>query len=115
MEYRVEFSKEAYADLERCYIAINSFEDLQAARWFDRFEDAIASLSKMPERCQLAVEANSLRHPIRQLLYGRNSDVYRVLFEINKSTKVVRIITIRHGAMKRLSRAEYDSIEKTPN
>ncbi|MBM3756303.1 MAG: type II toxin-antitoxin system RelE/ParE family toxin [Acidobacteria bacterium] len=115
MEYRVEFSKEAFADLNRCYIAINAFEDIQAARWFDRFENTIASLSRLPERCKLAVEANSLRHPIRQLLFGRNADVYRVLFEINKKTSLVQIITIRHGAMKRLSKAEYDSIVKNPN
>jgi hypothetical protein len=35
----------------------------------------------------------------RQLLYGSKRDVYRVFYEIDESSKVVRFLTIRHGAM----------------
>jgi len=39
-------------------------------RWFSRMDDAIESLSHMPERCKLAPESKSLPFEMRQLLYG---------------------------------------------
>jgi mRNA-degrading endonuclease RelE of RelBE toxin-antitoxin system len=36
---------------------------------------------------------------LRQLLYGAKRDGYRVIYEIDKSRKVVRVLTIRHAAM----------------
>ena len=36
---------------------------------------------------------------MRHLLYGKRPNVYRVIFEIDAPRKVVRVLTIRHGAM----------------
>ena len=37
------------------------------------------------------------RH-LRHLLYGKKPRVYRVIFEIDEPHRVVKVLTIRHGA-----------------
>jgi mRNA-degrading endonuclease RelE of RelBE toxin-antitoxin system len=39
------------------------------------------------------------RRPLRNLLYGAKPHVYRVIYEIDEPRRVVRVLTIRHGAM----------------
>ena len=64
-------------------------------RWFLGLENAIASLSTSPERCALAPESQRFPFEVRQLLYGRRSNVYRILFRVNGDT--VQVLHIRHG------------------
>lgn len=57
------------------------------------------SLSEMPRRCPTAPEAEKLGEQMRQLLYGRRSGVYRIIFRIEEEPEpVARILAIRHGA-----------------
>jgi len=69
----------------------------------------------MPHRCPLAPDATTTRRPIRHLLFGRKSDVYRVIFEILEDARIVRILNIRHAAMRTMTLAEYKTIVKNPN
>lgn len=115
MEYHVEFTARSHADLNQCFLTINALEDKQAAKWFSRLENEIASLATMPHRCPLAPDAATTRRPIRHLLFGRKSDIYRVIFEILEDARVVRILNIRHAAMRRMTLAEYKTIVQNPN
>jgi mRNA-degrading endonuclease RelE of RelBE toxin-antitoxin system len=36
---------------------------------------------------------------LRHLLYGAKRDLYRVIYEIDEPRKVVRVLTVRYGAM----------------
>lgn len=49
--------------------------------------------------CSAAPESKKVKRQLRQLLYGAKRDVYRIIFEIDERRKVVRVLTIRHGAM----------------
>jgi plasmid stabilization system protein ParE len=69
-------------------------------RWFEKLGEAIASLSSLPGRCKLAPENASVPFEMRQLLYGRNPHLYRILFTIEGET--VYVLRIRHGRRKRL-------------
>ena len=53
-----------------------------------------------------APESKKAGRPLRQLLYGAKRDVYRVLYEIDEGKKIVRVLTIRHGAMDEFIRIE---------
>jgi len=64
-------------------------------RWFLALQDAIASLAEFPERCPLAPESAVFPFEVRQLVYGRPSHVYRILFTIEDNT--VLVMHIRHG------------------
>ena len=61
---------------------------------------AIESLSTFPRRCSIAPENGLFAHEIRQLLYGRGTSVYRVLFTITGDT--VSVLHIRHSAQNML-------------
>jgi hypothetical protein len=49
----------------------------------------------------LADEAADLGLDLRELLYGRRRDVYRVLFTIDGQT--VNVLRVRHAAQDRLT------------
>jgi plasmid stabilization system protein ParE len=98
MAYRIEFSSRAKADLETIYVAKNAAESDAAARWFNGLVDEIRSLAVMPNRCPAAPEAKKAKRKLRNLLYGNKPHIYRVIFEIEERAKIVRVITIRHGA-----------------
>jgi hypothetical protein len=44
--------------------------------------NAIATLQQKPRRCALAVEHEIFPEEVRQLLYGKSKNIYRVLFTI---------------------------------
>jgi hypothetical protein len=64
--------------------------------------EAIESLSQMPNRCSLARENENFILEIRQLLYGRGRNLYRVLFTILDGDvfSTVRVLHIRHRLQK---------------
>jgi plasmid stabilization system protein ParE len=96
MRFQVELTAEA----EREANAILEWLLSQGAgdtgvRWFSALTDAIESLANSPQRCSFAPENYLFPFEVRQLLYGRASQVYRILFTIERET--VYILHIRHG------------------
>jgi plasmid stabilization system protein ParE len=99
MAYRVELTDRAKRDLSDLYAQIDAGESSAAARWFNGLEDAVYSLARLPRRCPVAPEARRTKRPLRHLLYGNKPHIYRAIYEIDESDKVVYVLTIRHGAM----------------
>ena len=66
-----------------------------AIRWYVKLLDAIGSLADNPELCGLAPE-NEWFPDMRQKMFGKKRDVYRILFEIRGNT--VFILRVRHGS-----------------
>jgi plasmid stabilization system protein ParE len=99
MTFRVEIS--ATAEDEASSILswlLSEHAGETGIRWFQAMEDAIASLSTLPERCPLAPENVRFPFEVRQLLYGRKPHVYRILFTIDGDA--VKILHIRHARRK---------------
>jgi plasmid stabilization system protein ParE len=99
MAYLVELTRRAERDLEYLYERISADDSIAAARWFNGLEAAINKLERLPRRCPIAPESKKARRRLRHLLYGAKRDVYRVIYELDESRKVVRVLTIRHSAM----------------
>jgi plasmid stabilization system protein ParE len=106
MAYRVELTERAARDLADLYEEKHADEFDAAARWFNGLEKAAGTLENLPRRCPAAPEARKTGRPLRHLLYGRKPRVYRVIFEIGEPQKVVRILTIRHGARQEINPAD---------
>jgi len=70
--------------------------------WFEELVDAIHSLAVNPELCVVAPEDPELR----QLLYGRSPNVYRVIFRILEKPKKIVVLHIRHGAQQPFKAAD---------
>ena len=96
MKHRIIIQPSAFDEIdEACgWLAAQSPE--AAARWLEGMFAAIQTLESNPERCGLAPEDNYVDYEIRQFLYGRRRNVYRVLFTIQGSA--VRILHVRHAA-----------------
>jgi len=99
MDYSVEFTARAIRDLDALYEEVNAIESLAAARWFNRLEKAILGLDHSPRIWPKARESRQAGIPLRQLLFGKKPhNVYCVIFTIDDARRVVRVLTIRHGA-----------------
>lgn len=96
--------RRAEADIRRQVRSLSeNISDDYATDWAKRMRAAIASLSRMPERCGFANEAATIGLPLRHLLVGDRPHVYRVLFVIRGHH--VFIARVRHGAQAPLRRS----------
>jgi len=99
MAFLVNISQRATLDLEFLFRKIDANNSTAAAKWFNGLEQAIQSLSNLPLRCPAAPERRKNGQPLRHLLYGNRPNLYRVIFAINKRTRTITVLTVRHGAM----------------
>jgi plasmid stabilization system protein ParE len=96
--YRVVSQDSAERDIVEAYSYIAEDAPDAALRWYRRIKESIRSLSDMPNRCARAPESDKLGIEIRQLIFGRRTGVYRIVFRIDESRQEVHILTVRHGA-----------------
>jgi plasmid stabilization system protein ParE len=105
MEYRVDIAPAALQDAEDAYLWIKAQTSSEVAgEWYEGLLAAIFTLERSPLRCALAPESEDLGREIRQLLYGKRGNQYRVLFGIwwdgATGEDVVRVYRIRHTARR---------------
>ena len=98
MRYRVEMSARAELDLDVtiAWLTRRGVSASTANRWLNRLLSATATLERDPQRCALAPEAEELGIEVRELLFGRRPNVYRILFVLESQT--VNVVHIRHSA-----------------
>ncbi len=77
-----------------------------AARWLDRFRAALRRLDTNPQRCPRAREHRKVPVELREILFGRRPNVYRVIFLIDGDT--VRVLRIRRAQRRPLTRKQFD-------
>lgn len=109
MRYQIEISSVAEAEADSAFLRMSQVISLERARrWYEGLLRAIESLSEMPKRCPLARENDYFTQEIRQLLYGRGRNSYRILFTVVEGEKVstVRILHIRHAAQQTLGEGQ---------
>ena len=63
--------------------------------------NAIATLQEKPQRCSLAIENEIFPEEVRQLLYGKSRNLYRVLFTVRDIT--VSVLYVRHSSQAPLT------------
>jgi plasmid stabilization system protein ParE len=108
MAFRVEITKAAEVQLEELYLWVVPQAPRQGADWFNSLERAILSLDQHPERCTVAPESLDPEHPIRVLLYGRRSHVYRVFFTIDSNKNLVSVLHVRRGSRSSANRGDLE-------
>jgi len=100
MNYRVDISSIAESEADQAFLQLSQRTSSEYAKqWYTGLLNTIASLSQMPKRCSLARENSYFSQEIRQLLYGRGRNAYRILFTIleTEDSSTVRILHIRHA------------------
>lgn len=103
MSYRVEIASVAEAEIDNAFLRLSQVISPEKARdWHQGLLKTIESLSQMPKRCPLARENKYFSQEIRQLLYGRGRNTYRILFTVIEESEIftVRILHFRYGTQQ---------------
>ena len=101
MAFRVEYSTKAKLDLDAILEWLLAQEaGNRGLQWFLKLQETVHTLHELPQRCPLAPESKAFPFEVRQLLYGRRSHRYRILFTI-EGERVI-ILHIRHGRRQHL-------------
>jgi plasmid stabilization system protein ParE len=106
MIYRVQIQPPAERDLEEAWRWAARRAPITATRWLHRFRETLETLSQNPERCSLAPEHRKLKRQLRQLLFGKKPNVFRVIFLVEGET--VRILRILRASRRFLERDDLD-------
>ena len=97
-KYRVEVTARAEADIEEAYAW---YAARGGGQWHRELSRAINTLERFPERCPVALlESQAVGLDIRRLVVG----CYNVFLHVDGGT--VYVLTVRHGARKRLSKKD---------
>jgi toxin ParE1/3/4 len=104
MPYLIEFSDRAVRDLEFLYIEKNAAESHAAGT-------TIWSRPLTPSNCapvadSVIPEGASAKATLRHMLYGKKPHAYRVIYEVHETRRLVLVLTIRHGARRKLKRSD---------
>lgn len=100
MQFQIIITPSAKADIfETNTWLLENHPDL-ANDWIWGISQAVVSLSKFPERCPISVESAAFDVVVRQLIYGKKPNVYRILYSI-KDEKVY-ILRVRSTKQKNL-------------
>jgi toxin ParE1/3/4 len=95
--YRILLSKRAAAELQAIFDYIAQDSPQNASGMVARILDAIDKLRMFPHRTVVEKQNPRLKHPVRSLPVQSHIVFFRVIDEQH----VVRILRVRHGAMKR--------------
>jgi plasmid stabilization system protein ParE len=97
LSYQIEFTDRAMDDADAAFARIYEHSPRRAATWYQKLFQHIDTLAEHPTRCPLARESRKFSMEIRELLYGKRSNKYRIIFTIRDANTVV-ILYIYHGA-----------------
>lgn len=106
MRYTVLIQPPAELDIEATFLYLRDRSPSSARKWMDGIHKAIKSLARMPGRFGLARESSEFTEEIRQIIYGRRSGRYRILYIVRGRT--VHILHVRHGAQDELPTEELE-------
>ena len=95
--YRSIISPEAAADLAALHAYIGQDSEDNAAKMVERILAAIETLKALPHRTVLPRQSRNTRHAVRTLPVKP----YVIYFRVLDDDRVVRVLTIRHGARRR--------------
>ena len=111
MKFRVDVTQVAKDQIRQIYIQYKQEFPSLADSWFIGLFKTLDTLKQFPNRCPLAPENDEFEDEVRQLLYGKRRNAYRILFTVQKGT--VYVLHVRHHAQARLTaeRADAESVD----
>lgn len=98
MKYTVVITDTAWSEVEEAYEWLAARAPAAAQKWKMGLLGLVARLETLPRVCSVAPESDYFGREIRQLLYGKRWNKYRVLFEI-RDAKVI-VLRVRHSSQR---------------
>lgn len=102
MIYTIVFTPEAASEVRAIadFIAVDA--PLNAERWYAEFSEKVRTLAMFPSACPKAVETRFENSDLRQLPFKS----HRIIFRVEESNRIVRILHVRHAARRALGEPE---------
>lgn len=100
MTYEVQIMPSAKADVFEIRAWLSEYDVELADAWLWECSKAITSLREFPNRCKISDESDAFDVEVRELLFGKRKNVYRILFAV--SGKRVNVLRIRSTKQQRL-------------
>ena len=100
MKFQVKLTRNAKLGIESAYLWLKQYNQAYADQWFRNLMNSIATLQDKPKRCALARENDNFPEEIRQLIYGKSRNKYRIIFTVQE--QIVYILYIRHSAQSEI-------------
>lgn len=100
MDYRVEITETALADIE-AYVAFIRDERKEpdaASEWLSGLIAAVSSLEKLPDRCAHIPEANEFEMEMRHQIYHS----HRIIFRAERKRRLVTVYRVYHSSRQQL-------------
>ncbi len=94
MRYLVRLTDRALRDLEAIYEFIEAETSEKAFAWFNHLTEASWDLEQFPEAGGKVRENQRLR----QIRFGTKQSSYRVIYQVDRRSRLVNVLHIRHGA-----------------
>jgi plasmid stabilization system protein ParE len=101
MSFRAEITRKAARDIAAQFRWLSENRGAAANRWRNSLLRAIDDLEEDPKRYPEALEAEWYGEGLREVTFGKRTNVYRVLFEIRE--ELVVILRVRHAAQNPLT------------
>lgn len=100
MNYPVIITPSAKADIFETNTWLLENHPIFAEKWLWEMSCAVSSLAKFPERCPVSEESKAFDVTVRQLLFGRRPNVYRMLFSVHEDKVfVLRVRSTRQRSL----------------
>jgi plasmid stabilization system protein ParE len=109
MTFYVVLLRLAVQDLDEAYRWAANRAPQTAERWLNRFHQALESLAENPDRCPRAREKLKVDVDLREFLFGRRPNVFRVIFAVRGDA--VRVLRIRRAQSRLLSRKDIEQAD----
>ena len=98
--FRVEISRRAAENLESIFEFLSQNSPQYAAAFEAKLNEAFNSLESLPHKYRVVQPGSKLRPDVRLLVV----DSYLVYYRVYEAQKIVVVVTVRHGARRRLKR-----------
>ena len=101
MNYRLRVTARAVADADQAHAWIaEHLSPAKAERWYQGLFKHMETLTRQPARCPRAAESDKFPEELRELLYGKRKNKYRIIFTIRDADVVV--LYVQHAARKEI-------------
>jgi len=91
--HQVIIHTDAIGDLRRYYRRAYADAPTESTAWYRRLLATTKSLQCLPHRCPIARESSRVFFEVRELLFGRKPNVFRLLFTIDgDKVRILRIV-----------------------
>ena len=101
MTNRVIIHQTARMDILEAYSQAAANAPQAAGKWLIRLEETVQTLNQNPQRCPHATENDKVAVELRELLFGKRPNVFRIVFTMDGET--VRVLRFLRGQRRYLS------------